>query len=360
MGTTQYGTEKHTLKRVRFIPQSSTDTLRVGYAVCYKYDAVDNLDGITASPIAEGSQNMNSRFSEVEKPDANNLQFFAGVVDESSDGAVTGDWITIVVPSAMTVPVWTDLSVTNGLTLLAIKAASYFFTNPVYGGSTTSARVVGIAQETIDRSGTNGLTWAKIGEYAGGLQQGFGVSTNLAVGVGVSAGDVIPNWLSLETLQTGGNFHAARLRGELAGAGAGTGEGGGVFRFEGIVNSTLITRTSALSGHLIFKTLATNVADETYEAGYFKTENQDGTPAVLTSAIVSVLRLVTQLNEDPGEHTIFRIESEGSDTPDTLFSFKSEAAGAISDATGETLTPTRKIAINVAGTTLVIHAGTSV
>jgi len=120
--------------------------------------------------------------------------------------------------------------------------------------------------------------------------------------------------------------------GEIAGAGA-QGEFGAGARIEGVVNSTLVGSTCAAATHLIFKTGATNATSTgLFEALYCKVENQDGTPAALAGATVQALRLVTQLNEDPGEHAMIRFETEGSDKPDYLFTAKdiNAIAGTVS------------------------------
>ena len=348
MGGTIVTQGNEQLAAMKEVWYSGTDELKTGYALCYNYDSVTDYMqktstqgnfSRTATAFAEGSQDFNARFLEVEKPSGANLHCFAGVVDAESAGVTGPAMIKINVPVNGVVPVYTDLSTTNSRTVFAVQSASYALTTPVYGGSTTSFRVVGVAAETIDRSSTNGLCWARLGSAFAGPYEGDGVSTNLVVGAGTSSGDVIFKMISVETAQTGGTFSALRLRGEIAGAGSGA-ELGAAARIEGVVNSTLIDTTCASSIHLVFKTLATNKdAGTLYEALYCKVENQDSTPAVLTDATVQVLRLVTELDEDPGEHSMIRFEAEGSDKPDYLFTAKDLNAIAGTVSTGDAPAP---------------------
>ena len=138
--TIQNGQETLTLKKsVVFRPTTTTDTLKTGYLLCYNYDSVKDWEenittqhnlSRTAVAFAEGSQDFNARLLEVEKPTSGNLNHFAGVACEGYEGAVTGDVIEIAVPvEGSVIPVYTDLSVTNGATILAANSASYKATN---------------------------------------------------------------------------------------------------------------------------------------------------------------------------------------------------------------------------------------
>jgi hypothetical protein len=341
MNVVQGGESKYRIEEYIFTPSTTTDKVYEGYAVCFNYDAVDDYQNETtteqtftraAVTLAEGSQDFDARVRTVEKPAASNLHAFAGIVHRSSDGASNGDTIKVMVPINGVIPCHTDLNCVNGQTLFAIKSGSYNITDPVYGGSTTPFRVIGVAAETIDRSSTAGLCLGRIGPEYGCQFEGCGVTANnLQVGSASSSGTLIAKFFSVETIQTGGDFSAIRLRGEIAGAGANGGLGAGA-RIEGVVNSTTVGSTCGASIHLIFKTGATGVASNLYEGAYIKAENQDATPAALASAKVQAIRLVTQLNEDPGEHAMIRFETEGSDKPDYLFTAKdiNAIAGAVS------------------------------
>lgn len=349
------GSERYVVKEVLFKPATSTDKVYEGYLVCYNYDETTDFEGNSATvnnysrsatSFAEGSQDYTARFTRVEKPSGKNVDFFAGVVHKDSNGAGDGDIIKIIVPTKGTVvPVYTDVDCTNGSTALAVMNGSYKATDPEYSGSTDRGRIIGVANETIDRSSTSGLTWMRFG---GPFDIGAGVSTNFIVGDSEGAGSltIIPCHLSCESVQAGGSLHTLRLRGEIAGAGGGSGASGGVgLRCEGVVNSTAVTSTSAASTHLIFKTGATNAASALFEGLYCKVENQDGTPAALANAEVQAARFVTQLDEDPGTHAMLRFETEGSDTPDYWFTAKTDEAVVLAAESSAAVSHTIKVEI---------------
>lgn len=143
-----YNGQEANLKRVFY---TGTDTIEEGMVVCYDYNATEDLDGVT---VAEGDGNP-SRWTKVEKADANNIDFFAGVVFSSSYAGKAGPrWIDIFTPNGAIVPVRASASITNG-DLLYINAADYTMNK-------TPGTLVGRAVETVDRSVTNGLVLAKI------------------------------------------------------------------------------------------------------------------------------------------------------------------------------------------------------
>ena len=293
-----------------------SDTLEAGHVLCF------NSDSGTAATATVG------RGALVEKPASTNINHVAGLVAPESDG-VTGPCAVIVIEPGCVCDGFTSLNCAIGTTVLAVNPGSYILSNPIYGGSTTSLCILGVALQTIDRSSTNGLVQMDFDPSHFGISIGLGVSTNLITGIGTTTGDVIPHMISMETAQTGGAFHMLRLRGELAGAGSGTGQDGGIVRIEGVANSTLLTASSALSAHFVWKTGATNAGGgETFSALYCKMENQDSTPAALATGVLCAARFVTQINEDPGTHTMLVFESEGSDSPDYFLTAKSNASVA--------------------------------
>lgn len=148
MNPIQYKTNKISKKRVYY---EGTDTLLEGYLLCYNYDTTTDRDGDT---IAEGSQ-CNGRYLKVEKPSTNNANFFAGVVAAESANKVGPCEITIIEPTSVIIPVYTDVNCTNGTTYL-------YAANATYIAQATGAVVIGLANETINRSGTNGLTLCRI------------------------------------------------------------------------------------------------------------------------------------------------------------------------------------------------------
>jgi len=347
--TIQNGQETLTLKKsVVFRPAVSTDTLKTGYLLCYNYDSVKDWEENTKTvnsfsraevDFAEGSQDFNARLLEVEKPASGNLNHFAGVVCEGYEGAVTGDVIEIAVPvEGSVIPVYTDLSVTNGATILAANSASYKATNPLYGGSTTPSAIVGIALETIDRSSTNGLAWMRVNR---GIRFGEGVSANgYTTGVGVTTElSVIPCSIAIKTEQTDGDFSAFRIRGELAGAGA-SGYLGAAIRAEGVVNAATAVKTGlvdavcAVSSHLIFKTGNTPAAG-LYSGLWANIENIDATPADLAACDICALHITMNNNDAPSESSMLKFDSKGSDDPDYFAVFEDTGACAGTVSTGD-------------------------
>ena len=354
--TIQNGQEPLVLKKtVVFRPTVTTDTLKGGQLVSYNYDSVldweknsktVNSFSRTAVAFAEGSQDFNARFLEVEKPASGNLNHFAGVVALTDDGATDGDIIEILIPvEGAVVPVYTDLSVTNGSTILAVKSASYKATNPVYGGSTTPSRVIGIALETKDRSTVNGLTWMR---FHSGLRLGEGVSANnYQVGASAATGTMLPCSISVESIQTGGEFHSIRIRGELAGAGSFS---SGLVRLEGVVNANIVAVSGVaavgISNHLIFKTGCTPGAGR-YAGSWIKIENQDATPADLAAADICTLWLSMQNNDAPSTSCQIYLDSDGTDDPDYFLISKSDAAVVATAFTGDITFDTNDVGLKV-------------
>lgn len=237
MALPQMGT--NSAARRKWVYFEGTDTIYEGMPVCYNFDTTDNILGWSGSAAsgttAEGGQNE-GKFMRVELPTATNLQFFAGVVAGTAKAGLAGPcWLDIYEANGAIVPVRTNVSCTVGVTALAIKAATAYFTNPIYGGSTASAVLMALANETVDRSSTTGLVLAKLGNV--GIVQGHGASSNqLVIGSGVTTEvELIPNFMSYKSLQTDGSFDVLRIRGEIAGAGGSCPLG--VLRAEAVINS---------------------------------------------------------------------------------------------------------------------------
>jgi len=148
MNPIQYKTNKVSKKRVYY---QGTDTLLEGYLLCYNYDYGYDLDG---DVIAEGAGNS-ARFLAVEKPTTANAPFFAGIVAAESANKTGPCWVTIIEPHNIIASVYTDVNCTNATTYLYIKNATYL-------ASSTGTIGLGLANETINRAGTNGLVLARI------------------------------------------------------------------------------------------------------------------------------------------------------------------------------------------------------
>lgn len=153
--------------RVRFRytnDSGATKTIYQGEPMCYVYDTTNNILGWdkeneeAGSTTAEGYQNE-GKFLIVENVAADNMQWFAGVVAEGSwcgkqvaDGS--SEDIELYLANGGIVAVRTDCNCTVGTTPLCLASGSQEFTSV--------GRPVGLAEETKDRSGTNGIVLAKI------------------------------------------------------------------------------------------------------------------------------------------------------------------------------------------------------
>lgn len=157
-------------KRVFWRPNTATTVAKVGQPVSYNVDAVaDHKErttdpthiGLTKDTYAEGSQEFTGRLFCVEEVDIVNAYAFAGIIKSLGPKVgADGDMIEIFVPSdnGMVVPVYTDKSV-------ALKDKVYLEDGEQTLVNATQAGMgacVGYFLETIDRSSTAGLAWAKI------------------------------------------------------------------------------------------------------------------------------------------------------------------------------------------------------
>jgi len=134
-------------KRVYY---EGSDTLQEGYALCYNF----NYGTASAADTA--------RLMRVEKPATANLEYFAGVVHPDSAGKTGPCYVTIIVPSVQgeAANVHTDQNCTLGTTELAAQDGSY-----ALGAAGAGAPAVAKALQTVDRSVTNGLVFARLGAW---------------------------------------------------------------------------------------------------------------------------------------------------------------------------------------------------
>jgi len=145
-----YNVQGIKLKRVLY---EGTAVIYEGMALCYNQDSVLNMNDVSA---IEGTQNP-GKWTRVEVAKAANMPFFAGVVSGSAYAGKTGPrWLDIAVPNGAIVACRGTESFTIGDDVY-IAAADYEVTNvPQAGGK------IGVAMETIDRSGTEGLVLVKL------------------------------------------------------------------------------------------------------------------------------------------------------------------------------------------------------
>lgn len=183
-----YKSEKISTKRVYF---TGSDMLGEGYCLCYNRDSTTTGGSAGAADIA--------RAYEVEKPAADNLKYFAGVLGADDAGKTGPCWITIIEPQpnpGRLVKVHTDQNCTLGTTKLAVQSNSY-----AAGAAGASNVTVATAMQTVDRSGANGTVLAQL-EGASSIEVDVaaavtGTQQTLSAPAGSTAGGT-------HTLQTAG------------------------------------------------------------------------------------------------------------------------------------------------------------
>lgn len=239
-------------KRVYFRPSSSTDTVRVGDLVCYNSDIVKDHKERTADPshlgltqdtYAEGEQEFTGRLFIVEKPATANIDFFAGVVKSLGDQAGgDGDFIEIFVPTeGAVVPVMSNIACTLNTTILAVRNGAYEASVPRH-----PAYPIGIAMETKDRSGTDGLVWMRFDSrnFMKGSPSG-----NLNIPDELTGGMQL-NKIRVDNACTGGTQRLLRMEMVLEGTGGNTQFG--CFQFNTKINGTVDNDCHSVSAALIF------------------------------------------------------------------------------------------------------------
>ena len=267
-------------KRVYFRPSSSTDTVRVGDLVCYNSDAVvDHKErtvdpthlGLTKDTYAEGEQEFTGRLFIVEKPKTANIDFFAGVVKSLGDQAGSdGDFVEIFVPTeGAVVPVMSNIACTLNTTILAVRNGQYEASVPQH-----PAYPIGIAMETKDRSGTDGLVWMRFDSrnfLKGSPSGNLNIPDELTGGIQL-------NKLRVGVACTGGTQRLLRMELVLEGTGGNTQFG--AFQLNTKINGTIDNDCHGVSAALIFGTdavMQSNSPGEGHCALYVSLESDDGT-----------------------------------------------------------------------------------
>lgn len=133
------GVPQVTNKMVYF---TGSDTLAVGYALCYDQDASPtNADLKLRLGVA------------VEKPATANLNAFAGIVSESSDGVTGPAWVEIIVPTPnVIVNAYCHVNATAWTTAVAPADGDYGLV--AFADATLNLAMVGLAATTLDSSST--------------------------------------------------------------------------------------------------------------------------------------------------------------------------------------------------------------
>lgn len=344
-----------------------SDTIYEGMALCYNSDTTTNKSRYNSATTAEGSQNE-GKYWFVEKPKSDNLLSFAGVVASGNWCGKTGPCVVeIYEPKGDIVPVRASINCVEGETVLCVQAGDYEFQTNTYTNNSESVPVA-LALEDVDRSSTEGLCLAQLYHPLVFSPNCVGVSTNepLVVGAGVTTGDCEGLGRALVNyVGTGGVFTFQRRRAELNAAGGGLGGISGTHRFEAVIGGSCSSQEGSyqvgLGSHMILKSGAT-LSAAYFHAGIFKIENQDATPATITSAVwIAPLRCELQLDTNDAANKISQMYfcSQGDVHPDALFRAESlNAIGAYAStgdapalATGDIMIP-----VNIAGTVYYIPA----
>ena len=158
-------------KRVLWRPTTAATMAKVGQPVAYNSDLAADWKERATNPVgtsntnssgttyAEGAQTYNARYTIVEEVKDTDYDAYAGVVKSLGPLAgADGDMIEIYIPNYAVVAVWTDKSITIK-DKLYLEAGEATFVNATQAGM---GPCVAIAYETVDRSSTAGLVWAKL------------------------------------------------------------------------------------------------------------------------------------------------------------------------------------------------------
>ncbi|MCA9280344.1 MAG: hypothetical protein H6815_00450 [Phycisphaeraceae bacterium] len=127
---------------------SGTDTILVGYAMCFAASPADQYE----------------RARKLDKPASGNITKPAGVVtkvENMPDGTKRIYYIPLSGGAVNDIPLWCDESITAG-NVLGMKAATYAFKK-----TTTGTADCAVAHETVDRSSTAGVVNCHYGRTCG-------------------------------------------------------------------------------------------------------------------------------------------------------------------------------------------------
>ncbi len=164
------------VKRVKYINASgSTKTLKEGEPMCYNFDTTTNILGYDkvnstfgsdvkeSATTAEGYQNE-GKFLIVENPAEGNLNWLAGAVAPGNwcgQSVLNGGekWIEVFEPNGQIVALRTNANCTVGTTVLGVGTGGQYFEA---ANNDDDPLPCALAEETVDRSSTNGLVLAKL------------------------------------------------------------------------------------------------------------------------------------------------------------------------------------------------------
>ena len=325
-------------KRVYY---TETSMIYEGMPVCYEFDATSNVLGYdkgaggdvvcqtTPETTAEGNQNE-GKFIRVEDPDANNIQYFAGVVAGTSYAGMTGPrWLDIYVPNNAIVPVRTDLNCLVGQTILAVTTGSQELGVPL----ATDSRAVAVAEETKDR-GTAGIVLARL-SLDQFMYQDHGGSA-LSVDDAATSVASLVNHANIEFLGSATYSRVLYMIGELKGTSAAL---NGMFKFRTYVNCTPVSLVQVLCANLHIKSSGTLIygSGEYNSSVYATIETESATPN-LGGVNICAYQAALYLTESGGAPANVHVLGIPNGTPtqfDGLLRTQSDAALSISDMTAD-------------------------
>ena len=337
-------------KRVYWRPVTDTTVLKVGQPVCYNSDAVvDHKErtadpthlGLTKDTYAEGEQEFTGRLFIVEEPLTANLHAFAGIVKSlGPEAGADGDMIEIFTPmEGAIVPVYTDQDCVFDRTIIGILNASVNVTKPGYP--------MGIAKETKDRSGTDGVVWMEFRKF-------IHDNTNATLQVDDDNTTAVKlHQINVEFLQTAGLCSALWVEAAVgSGGNADSYDYGLAAYFQGTYKSGSSIGSTTVVGVWLNIDDGANTVDgghiSAIQAGIYQAGTDD--PWEQDQANLSVLQLNLQIEDDPGNNCLnyIRMRNDGAHAIDGIFSFPNAANAAMT--TGSAATNTQSIPFLVGGT----------
>ncbi len=339
MAFSQFGTNSNARRKRVYYTETGT-TIREGMPVCYEFDATTNVLNYdkgaggdvqcqtSRSTTAEGNQNE-GKFMRVEDPDANNIQYFAGVVAGSSYAGLTGArWLDIYIPNGAIVPVRTDLNCLVGQTILAVTTANQELGVPL----ATDSRAVAVAEETVDR-GTAGLVLARLSLDQFMYQDHGG--TALSVDDADTSTPSLVNHANIEFLGSATYSRVLYMIGELKGTSAAL---NGMFKFRTYVNCTPVSLVQVLCANLHIKSGGTLIfgSGEYNSAVYATIETESATPN-LTGVNICAYQAALYLTESGGAPANVHVLGIPNGTPTNFDGlFRAQSAAAVGGATVST------------------------
>ncbi len=311
-------------KRVYWRPVTATTVLKVGQPVCYSSDSVlDHKErtadpthlGLTKDTYAEGEQEFTGRLFIVEEPLTANLMSFAGIVKSlGPEAGADGDFIEIFVPTeGAVVPVWTDENCAVNTTILGIHNAEVDVSYP--------GVPIGVAMETKDRSGTDGMVWMKFKNFMSDNR-----NAELVIDDEANAVDVIVNAINISTNQTSGRFTAFEIKATSAVAQAKSYDYGLALYVQADFD-VLAGLNAVGSGHWINLNGGITTGDSHISA-LWAGVYEDGvtfTAVGYLTALTCSLQVADALSGDPGNLAYIMFRNDGAQTPDGLFTCEEDS-----------------------------------